>query len=129
MKAIPRAAPRPCLVPRCPGFAVAYGRCEAHQGRAPRRSSDAAFDAQRASTQPWRAWYGTKRWQALRDEVLARDPLCRCELCQAGARRVRPSTVVDHIVPHRGDPDLFWSRENLQGLAKTCHDRKTRRGQ
>jgi 5-methylcytosine-specific restriction protein A len=63
----------------------------------------------------------------LRAEVLARDPLCRCELCGAGERRVRPSTVADHIVPHRGDADLFWDPGNLQGLAKTCHDRKTRR--
>lgn len=125
--AIPRASPRPCLVPRCPGFAQANGRCTAHQGRAPRRERDAQFDQARAADQPWRKWYRTKRWLGLRDEVLARDPLCCCDRCQRGARRVTPSTVVDHIVPHRGDPELFWDRTNLQGLAKTCHDAKTRR--
>jgi 5-methylcytosine-specific restriction protein A len=35
------------------------------------------------------------------------------------------STVVDHIKPHRGSEALFWDRENLRGMAKPCHDRKT----
>jgi len=33
--------------------------------------------------------------------------------------------VVDHIVPHKGDADLFWQRTNWQPLCKPCHDRKT----
>jgi 5-methylcytosine-specific restriction protein A len=33
--------------------------------------------------------------------------------------------VVDHIVPHRGDERLAFDRDNLQGLCKSCHDRKT----
>lgn len=126
--AIPRAAPRPCLVPRCPGFAGPGGRCAAHRAGAPRRDTDAQFDARRAEGQPWRKWYRTKRWLELRAQVLARDPLCRCELCAAGERRVRAATVADHIVPHRGDAALFWDITNLQGLAKPCHDRKSRRG-
>lgn len=125
---VPRAAPRPCLVPRCPGFAGPGGRCAAHDGRAPRRTRDAEFDAARGQAQPWRKWYRTKRWLQLRAQVLARDPLCQCERCQGGARRVTPATVVDHVVPHRGDPDLFWALSNLQGLAKRCHDQKSRRG-
>ncbi|MGN8819199.1 HNH endonuclease signature motif containing protein [Oribacterium sp. HCP28S3_H8] len=38
-----------------------------------------------------------------------------------------PATVVDHIVPHRGDPKLFWDRSNWQALCKRCYDRKTGR--
>ena len=34
-------------------------------------------------------------------------------------------TVVDHIVPHRGDQKLFWDKSNWQPLCKACHDRKT----
>lgn len=30
--------------------------------------------------------------------------------------------VVDHIIPHRGDPKLFWDRNNWQGLCKHDHD-------
>jgi 5-methylcytosine-specific restriction protein A len=36
------------------------------------------------------------------------------------------ATVVDHIIPHRGDPTLFWDESNWQPLCKKCHDQKTR---
>lgn len=39
--------------------------------------------------------------------------------------KTRSSTVVDHIIPHRGDLKLFWDRSNWQGLCKRCHDKKT----
>ena len=35
------------------------------------------------------------------------------------------ATVVDHIIPHRGDRILFWDQNNWQPLCKPCHDRKT----
>jgi 5-methylcytosine-specific restriction protein A len=35
--------------------------------------------------------------------------------------------VVDHIIPHKGDKDLFWDSNNWQPLCKTCHDEKTAR--
>ena len=35
-------------------------------------------------------------------------------------------TDVDHIVPHRGDPRLFWDEENWQALCHSCHSKKTR---
>jgi 5-methylcytosine-specific restriction protein A len=35
------------------------------------------------------------------------------------------ATVVDHIKPHQGDPELFWDSENLQALCAPCHSRKT----
>ncbi|WP_324290694.1 AAA family ATPase [Ancylobacter sp. SL191] len=34
-----------------------------------------------------------------------------------------PATVVDHIIPHRGDSKLFWSRSNWQALCVTHHSR------
>ena len=42
--------------------------------------------------------------------------------------KLTPATVVDHIVPHRGDPRLFWDEKNWQPLCKECHDRKTGQG-
>lgn len=51
-------------------------------------------------------------------------PLCaECE--RQG--RVAPATVVDHIIPHKGNYDLFWDMSNWQSLCKPCHDRKTAR--
>ena len=32
----------------------------------------------------------------------------------------RSTTVADHVVPHRGDPTLFWEGE-LQGLCDSHH--------
>ncbi|MEK4492972.1 HNH endonuclease [Paenibacillus sp. FSL L8-0493] len=41
------------------------------------------------------------------------------------AGKVEAATVVDHIVPHKGDKELFWQRDNWQALCKACHDTKT----
>ena len=35
------------------------------------------------------------------------------------------ATVVYHIRPHRGAPELFWNPDNWQALCKKCHDKKT----
>lgn len=59
------------------------------------------------------------RWQMARANYLACNPLCRyCE--KAG--RIVPASVVDHIIPHRGDMRLFWDEDNWQPLCKKCHD-------
>lgn len=47
-----------------------------------------------------------------------------CVRCLAEGRYVK-ATVVDHIIPHRGDRKLFWDRDNWQALCKSCHDSKT----
>jgi 5-methylcytosine-specific restriction endonuclease McrA len=36
-----------------------------------------------------------------------------------------PVEVTDHIIPHRGEPALFWAEWNLQTLSKRQHDTKT----
>ena len=55
---------------------------------------------------------------------LKRNPLCVA--CRAEGR-LECATVVDHIVPHKGDPILFWDRTNWQSMCKSCHDAKTAR--
>jgi 5-methylcytosine-specific restriction protein A len=67
--------------------------------------------------------YGA-RWRRARRAFLAQHPLCAA--CEAQGRVV-PATVVDHRVPHRGDPVLFREESNWQGLCKPCHDAKTAR--
>lgn len=34
---------------------------------------------------------------------------------------IEAASVADHIVPHRGDPDLFWSGA-LQSICAPCHN-------
>lgn len=61
--------------------------------------------------------YGYK-WQQAREGYLAKHPLC--VYCQA-QDIIRPATIVDHKIPHRGDMKLFWDRDNWQGLCVPCH--------
>ena len=41
---------------------------------------------------------------------------------------ITPATVVDHVIPHRGNKQLFWDEKNWQPLCKSCHDLKTGMG-
>lgn len=111
-----QAAPRPCRYPGC-GALVASGFCARH-----RSAVRQEVDARRGSSS--QRLYGA-RWRQARAQFLREHPLCECSECRG--RRVTASTVVDHIVPHRGDPLLFWDTTNWQAMAKTCHDRKTAR--
>lgn len=63
-------------------------------------------------------WYKTAAWARLRKKQLAREPLCR--FCRSKGVITQADTV-DHIVPHKGNMDLFFSLENLQSLDKACH--------
>ncbi|HBO3174916.1 TPA: HNH endonuclease [Pseudomonas aeruginosa] len=62
------------------------------------------------------------RWQQARARFLAKHPLCR--LC-SDAGKVVEATEVDHIIPHRGDMELFWQESNWMALCKVCHSKKT----
>ena len=61
----------------------------------------------------------TKRWRALRLQVLRRDGW-QCVQCKARGR-----LEVDHIEPVRKRPDLAYEMGNLQTLCARCHSRKT----
>ena len=63
--------------------------------------------------------YSSRTWQTIRAAQLRDEPLCR--LCNAEGRATQ-ATVADHIIPHRGNLELFYDRGNLQSLCKTCHD-------
>ena len=66
------------------------------------------------------------RWQKASKLFLSRPENALCADCLKQGI-TKPSQVVDHIKPHRGDYDLFWDESNWQGLCKRCHDRKTAR--
>lgn len=58
------------------------------------------------------------RWDRAAKRFRRAHPLCaRCE----AKGKVVPADVVDHIVPHRGDPALFWDEANWQSLCTSCH--------
>lgn len=111
-----RASQRPCSWPGCNTLVIS-GRCDRHKHAASKE-----YDRQRGSAS--NRMYD-RRWQAASKDFLRRHPLCQCPDCQEGRVRVTASSVVDHIVPHKGDIDLFWNESNWQAMSKPCHDKKT----
>lgn len=77
----------------------------------------------RPDARPWRAWYKLAAWEARRQALFAEQPLC--VMCLA-LEDVTVATTADHVIPHRGDPDLFWYGE-LQPLCAACHSRHKQR--
>lgn len=64
----------------------------------------------------------SRQWEKARRQFLLEHPLCvACE--KQGI--VTAATEVDHIVPHRGDREVFWDQSQWQALCRSCHSRKT----
>ena len=95
-------------------IALALGYCDKHL-----RSIRKQQDARRGSAA---ARGYDARWRKARTLYLSQHPLCAT--CQRLGRTVA-AQVIDHIVPHRGNRDLFWNERNWQALCKRCHDAKT----
>lgn len=58
------------------------------------------------------------RWRKASKEFLATNPWC----VNLGEGCTLLATLVDHIVPHKGDVVLFWSMGNWQPLCDHCHN-------
>lgn len=86
------------------------GFCQLHKRAADSNRSNSA-----------RRGYG-HRWRKARETYLSTHPLC---VKHQARGQVVVATVVDHIIPHRGDNQLFWDSNNWQALCKQCHDIKT----
>src|SRR5687767_9921980 len=68
--------------------------------------------------------YGTRRWKEASRAFRRLNPLCRyCE--QRGI--VRPAEEVDHVIPHKGNLELFWDESNWAPACKRCNGRKAGR--
>lgn len=104
-----------------PPHVCTCGRIIAHGTRCPckiaaTRDRQRRYDATRPSARE-RGY--TAEWQDARRIFLHDRP--DCAFCGY------PATVVDHVIPHRGDKALFWDRGNWQPLCKPCHDRRKQR--
>ena len=104
---MPYAPARPCPRPMCP-----------HLAPCPTHPSTPFATAKRSSH-----LYGSARWQAMRHARLLAEPYCR--LCRADGR-LSMASVVDHVKPHNGNVNAFWSNE-LQSLCSRCSNAKTAR--
>ena len=64
------------------------------------------------------------QWRKARLVFLAANPLCK--MCSDN-NVVNVATVVDHIIPHRGDQSLFWDKTNWQPLCQHHHNSEAQR--
>ena len=114
---MPRSAKKPCRQTMCPALVDKPGYCEKHKKNS--KAAKKAFDETRGTAA--QRGYGY-RWQKARKAFLSCNQLCK--VCESN-NNVTVATVVDHIIPHKGDMNLFWKQSNWQPLCKPCHDRKT----
>lgn len=112
---MPRRPNKPCAHPGCarlvpPGMMYCENHAPLHRVKEdPERSSTArGYDS---------------RWKKARAAYLEAHPLC--VECEKEGRYIK-ATVVDHIIPHRGNKRLFWDSDNWQSLCKHHHDVKTK---
>jgi 5-methylcytosine-specific restriction endonuclease McrA len=79
-------------------------------------------DYQRRGTRQQQGY--TNEWLRAAADYRRRHPLCK--MCMDRGR-ITPCQCVDHVIPHRGDPVLFWDEDNWQSLCNPCHNGPKRR--
>ena len=101
---MPRRPRVPCGHPGCPKLIEPGTKfCEKHKPLHPEVTRPAA-----------KRGYGS-RWQKASKTFIQTHPLC-VECMKQG--RYTKATVVDHIVPHRGDQNLFWDQRTGSHFVK-----------
>lgn len=85
-------------------------------GQRTKREATGDYDRRRGSARD-RGY--TARWDEASLHHRAANPLCVGCLAVG---RVAAAEVVDHIVPHRGDPALMWDPANRQSCCADHHN-------
>ena len=62
------------------------------------------------------------KWLKASKRYREENPLC--VMCEKEGILTK-ADCTDHIIPHKGDLELFWNRDNWQSLCTTCHSIKT----
>ena len=114
------APKKPCRAPGCHVLGVeAY--CPEHAAKRKSKAKEKikAYDKERGSAQD--RGYDAK-WNRFAAAYRKSNPLCvMCE--KVGVYTL--AQCVDHIIPHKGNMELFWDTDNVQGLCTKCHTTKT----
>lgn len=110
------ALPTACKSQFCGEHSVERGYCAKHAKENPQLQTRFGLNAS------WSHWYKERFWchpiQGMRRFILNRDPICvECNK--------RAAVIADHVVDHRGDWKLFSDPDNIRGICKPCHDKKT----
>lgn len=81
--------------------------------------SERDYDQRRARESETRRLYWTARWRSIAKAQINEHPLCI--MCESEGV-IEAATICDHVIPHRGDVDLFWNGER-QSLCASHHSR------
>ncbi|MBB5227404.1 HNH endonuclease [Treponema ruminis] len=100
-----------CTYPGCNCLVSNGTRCPKH------KAEKKTIFTQRTKSREYHNLYQSARWRKTRREFLRENPFCiKCG---------QPSEIADHIIPHRGNEDLFYDKNNLQPMCWKCHSAKT----
>jgi 5-methylcytosine-specific restriction protein A len=65
-----------------------------------------------------------RHWHKASAAYRSENPWC-ADPFKVHRERFELAAETDHIIPHRGNYELFWDPNNWQGLCRSCHSRKT----
>lgn len=103
-----------CNYPGCNEFTIPHSiYCSKHKEHSNKKRI--AFRNAKRSNE---AFYNTSEWRKLKKKHLKENNYC----VWCGSNN---DLSVDHIIPPRGNTDLFFNENNLQTLCKNCHRIKT----
>jgi|GEM_PF-1261810 len=116
-----------CKYPGCPNCAENNGYCKIHQnlGKQIENNYQKILKTRERIAKLHERDYlkkyrNTYRWKMLKKQILEEHPFCsKCGRSD--------QLEVHHIIPHRGSEDLFFDRENLIVMCKSCHLSETMR--
>ena len=81
------------------------------------------FPKPKRPERPFKHLYNSRKWRRIARHQIKTNPLCA--FCLLENEHI-PATIADHVVPHKGDEQLFWFGE-LQSLCAQHHDGKKQR--
>jgi 5-methylcytosine-specific restriction protein A len=105
-----------CREAGCKALIEKPGYCDKHKRDFNKSKSKPFENAKRINAD----FYKTIKWRIITKKHLAAQNFCIC----CGSNEY---LTVDHIIPPRGDSDLFFDVDNLETLCVNCHRRKTAR--
>ena len=91
--------------------------CKRHASMQPKVKKEQKIYTFRGKSSEYHSLYNSRHWRKISKHFLECFPVCF--VCGAKA------TIADHIIPHRGDVELFYNEGNLQPMCWKCHSRKT----
>lgn len=121
---------RLCQASGCNDYAVpGHTYCEKHLAESQARREAWLEEHKHKEHKPfWNAersnpFYNTYKWRQLKQKIIKRDQVC--QQCGITAEESGYPLEVHHIIPPRGDEELFFDGSNCVALCKLCHARIT----